>query len=496
MNELILAIDQGTSGTKSVLFDRDGQIFAKGYTESESLFPQPGFVEQDPGQIYQNMLDSVTRCLADAEEKDFAVRDRVKVVGISNQRETFLLWDKKGLPLCNAIVWQCKRSVSVCERLKNTALEAEIKSRTGLIVDPYFSGAKLTWMMENCSDIKNTVSERDVYFGTIDTWLLYKLTDGQSYFTDITNASRTLLFNIHTLQWDDTLIKGLGVEGIHTPDVKPSSYKFGFSDFEGRFREAIPINSMIGDSHGAAFGEGCLEPGQAKATLGTGSSILWNTGQKPVTSGHGMVTTTCWSTPDRLDYALEGIIVTCGATIKWLRDQIGLFTSSSETEKIAQSLENNGGVYLIPAFSGMGAPYWKMDAHASIVGLTFGVSKDHIVRAALESVAYQIKDVVSAMEKDSGIVLSELKVDGGMVANHWLMQKIADLLGVRISTIGIEEVSALGAAYMAGLEFGLYKSLDELAAMRSSMQFFEPNPDSKDIRKSHAIWQTLVNKHC
>ena len=496
MSELILTIDQGTSGTKSVLFDRRAQIIARGDVESQSYFPQPGFVEQNPVELYENTLASVKLCISEATKNNPKVSSRIRTIGISNQRETFLLWDQKGKPLSNAIVWQCKRSIPVCERLKGSEVEDKIKTRTGLILDPYFSGAKLSWLIENSLKVKEAVTGGNAFFGTIDTWLLFKLTKGQSYFTDFTNAARTLLFNIHTLDWDETLIEAFGAKGIHTPKAVPSSFKFGSSDFDGIFPEPIPITGMIGDSHAAAFGEGCFQPGQAKATLGTGSSILCNTGSSPSTSDHGMVTTICWSMEDRIDYALEGIIVTCGATIKWLRDQLGVISSSAETEAIARSLDDNGGVYLIPAFSGMGAPHWKMDARASIVGLTFGADKKHVIRAALESVAYQIKDVISSMEKDSGITLSELKVDGGMTGNRWLMQRIADLLGVRVATIGLEEVSALGAAYMAGLEAGIYKNIDELVTLRDTIQYFNPNPESDEPMKSYSVWQSLVNKHC
>lgn len=496
MSELILTIDQGTSGTKSVLFNDKAQIIARGNVESQSYFPQPGFVEQNPVALYENTLSSVGLCLLEAERNNPEVLHRIGTVGISNQRESFLLWDQKGTPLCNAIIWQCKRSIPICERLRGSTIEGEIKTRTGLILDPYFSGPKLAWIIENSLEVKEAINRGGVFFGTIDTWLLFKLTQGQSYFTDFTNAARTLLFNIHTLDWDKTLIKAFGAEGIHTPKAVPSSFQFGLSDFGGIFPKPLPITCMIGDSHAAAFGEGCFHPGQAKATLGTGSSILCNTGASPATSNHGMVTTICWSTKHRFDYALEGIIVTCGATIKWLRDELGILTSSSETEAIARSLDNNGGVYLIPAFSGMGAPHWKMDARASIVGLTFGANKKHIIRAALESVAYQIKDVISAMEKDSGITLSELKVDGGMTGNRWLMQTIADLLGVRVATIGLEEVSALGAAYIAGLEATIFEDIDQLETLHSTVQYFEPNPESNELLKSYVTWKSMIDKYC
>lgn len=491
MNKLILAIDQGTSGTKSVLFDDQGKVVGKASNELASYYPEVGFVEQGPNDIYFNALNSVVNCLANVPE----AAEKVAAVGISNQRETFLLWDKNGDPLTRAISWQCKRSVNLCERLKGTDSEAEIKARTGLIVDPYFSGSKLAWLINNNPKVKEAVKSGNAYFGTIDTWILYRLTKGSSYYTDYTNASRTLLFNIHTLAWDETLLEIFGAKGLNLPIPRPSSSKFGKSDFDMLFPWPVPITGMIGDSHAAAFGEGCFAPGEAKATLGTGSSILCNVGSKPKTSQEGMVSTISWSTENRVDYALEGVIVTCGATVKWLRDQLELFESNEETEAMAESVEDNGGVYLIPAFSGMGAPHWKMDAKASIVGLTFGADKNHVARAALESVAFQIKDVITAMEKDSGTPLSELKLDGGMTSNRMLMQLIADLLGVRIVTIGMEEVSALGAAYMAGLEMGIFESVDALKSLQTEQEIFEPG-NGELIKAAHEIWREMIAKHC
>lgn len=342
--------------------------------------------------------------------------------------------------------------------------------------------------------MKDAVRSGKARFGTVDAWLLYRLTKGASFFTDYTNASRTLLFNIHSLDWDETLINAFGAKGLALPKPCPSSFDFGASDFEGLFSRPVPICGMIGDSHAAAFGEGCFSPGEAKATLGTGSSILCNIGSKPKTSDHGMVTTICWSVQDRVDYALEGVIVTCGATIKWLRDQLGILASSGEVEAMARSVEDNGGVYLIPAFSGLGAPHWKMGAKASIVGLTLGSNKNHVARAALESVAFQLKDVIVAMEQDSGAPLSGLKLDGGMTHNSLLMQLIADLLGVRIATIGLEEASALGAAYMAGLKVGVFQDIEELASLHAEEKVFEPGKGIK-IRKNYEIWLQMIAKH-
>jgi glycerol kinase len=496
MGKLILAIDQGTGGTKTILFDAQGTVVGKAAAALQSVYPQVGFVEQDPQDLYENVLRSVRQCLGDASKVDPQAPERVAAVGISNQRETFLLWDGGGHPICNAVVWQCKRSVPICERLKGTSVEAEVRARTGLIIDPYFSGAKLTWLLENNPSVRKGVRSGQVYFGTVDTWILFKLTKGDSYRTDYTNAARTLLFNIHSLSWDATLIDAFDATGLRLPEALPSSHVFGASDFEGLFPKPIPIAGMIGDSHAAAFGEGCFQPGEAKATLGTGSSILCNIGPRPSASDHGMVTTICWAAEGRVDYALEGIIVTCGATIKWLRDQLGLIVKSADTESMALAVEDNGGVYLLPAFSGLGAPHWKMDARAAIAGLTFGANRNHIARAALESVAFQIKDVIEAMGQDSGTPLSELKVDGGMTGNRLLLQLIADLLKVRVVASGLEEVSALGAAYLAGLGSGVIGSLADLAPPPGTQSFYDPSGGSGRLEEDHRVWRQMIAKHC
>jgi glycerol kinase len=493
-SQYILAIDQGTSGTKTVIFDSEGQIVAKAAEPLKSCFPQPGFVEQNPIEIYQTVLSSVKRCLKEFVETTSSSLTEITCCGISNQRETFVLWDDSGEPLCNAVVWQCKRSVDICNRMKDSEAEGEVVGRTGLIVDPYFSGTKLIWLCENNSRVKNAVDAWRAYFGTVDTWLLFKLTGGQSYFTDYTNASRTLMFNIHDLRWDRYLIERFNLKNLNLPQTEPSSYAYGQTDFEGLLPNKIDITAMIGDSHAAAFGEGCFEPGTAKATMGTGSSILLNTGSGPVRSKAGMVTTICWSMPGRVDYALEGIIVTCGATINWLRDRLGLFADSNETEEMAVSVEDNNGVYLVPAFSGLGAPHWKMDAKAAILGLTLGCDKSHVVRAALESIPFQIKDVIAAMEQDSGIQLQGLKVDGGITANRFVMQFLADLLNTNVVNIGMEEVSALGAAYMAGLQKGIFRDIDQLKKLSVAEKQFSPKPDTDKAHNSYEGWKDAVQR--
>ena len=487
-NTFILAIDQGTSGTKAIVFDREGRMVAQATEPLSSSFPAPGLVEQDPRGIYLNVLAAVKVCLERFRADVSPDLTQIACCGISNQRETFCLWTPSGTPLCDAIVWQCKRSVDICSRLKDTSVEQEVVQRTGLIVDPYFSGTKVLWLYENDPRIRAAIDAGHALFGTVDAWLLYNLTGGRRFFTDYTNASRTLFFNIEHLRWDEDLLKRFNLQGLRLPEANPSSFPYGSSDFEGLLPREIPISAMIGDSHAAAFGEGCFTAGTAKATLGTGCSILLSTGSKRIASTTGMVTTICWSTADRVDYAMEGIIVTCGATINWLRDSLGLFAESRDTEIMARSVPDSNGVYLVPAFSGLGAPHWQMDLKAAIMGLTFGCNKNHIVRAALESIPYQIKDVVGAMEQDSGIPLRQLRVDGGITANRFVMQLLADLLQSDVVNIEIQDVSALGAAYMAGLQQGLYHSVDQIAKLSPARKSFVPGSDA-DRQKAHALHQ-------
>lgn len=497
MNEtFILAVDQGTSATKTVVFDTCGRIVAQATEPLKAYFPQPGFVEQEPLEIYQNVLASVKQCLEQYREAVSHDLTKIKTCGISNQRETFVLWDRAGIPLSKAIVWQCKRSVDICNRLKGSGLEEKIKQRTGLMIDPYFSGTKLLWLYENDSRVRQAIDAGNAYFGTVDSWLLYKLTHGSKYFTDYTNASRTLFFNLDQLQWDRGLLDEFGFTKLQLPQVKPSSDLYGVSDFEGIFPFDIPVGAMIGDSHAAAFGEGCFSPGTAKATLGTGCSILLNTGAQRITSTQGMVTTICWSTEERVDYALEGIIVTCGATINWLRDNLGLFDQDRETQEMALAAGDSQGVYLVPAFSGLGAPHWQMDLKAAIMGLTFGCDKNHIVRAALESIPFQIKDVIAAMEQDSGITLQQLQVDGGVTANRFVMQFLADLLGTNVVNIGIQEVSALGAAHLAGLQQGIFSKVDRLSQCDVNETVFAPgtNLNQETIQKHYDGWTKAVRQ--
>ena len=489
---LVLAVDQGTSSTKTVVFNEQGKAVAKGTEPMTTHYLEHGFVEQNPQEIYNNVLKSVQKCLDDFRTKGEDLND-IKSCGISNQRETFVLWDKAGEPLYNAVVWQCKRSTEVCARLRENGLEQKIKERTGLLIDPYFSGSKAIWLFENNPEVKRAIESGEAFFGTVDTWLLYKLTEGRHYLTDHTNASRTLFFNLHTLSWDQELLADYGLTGLQLPEIQPSSSDFGASNFGGLFENPLAITAMVGDSHAAAFGEGCFSPGIAKATMGTGSSILMNIGSQPQFSERGMVTTIGWSMGDHVEFALEGVIVSCGATIEWLKTNLGLFAESHETEAMATSVEDSCGVYFIPAFSGLGAPYWDMNRKASISGMTFSTNKNHIVRAALESIPFQIKDVITAMEADTGINLEALKVDGGLTSNHFVMQLLANLLGKPVVNLGLAEVSALGAAYLSGLQSGVYPSIDYLSTLyKGTTQVTIPDESRETAKKQHQGWLQAI----
>lgn len=496
MKKYILAIDQGTSSTKTILFDELGQAAAKGSVELKTNYFDNGFVEQNPEDIYQNVLDSVHQCLNDFIQKDLNTADIVSC-GISNQRETFVLWDKDGKALAPAVVWACKRSIAICTDLIKKEQNDFIKQKTGLLLDPYFSGTKLLWLLENDPELKEKVVNGEVYFGTVDCWILYKLTNGTQFKTDYTNASRTLLFNIHNLEWDAEILASWGLSNINLPLACPSSYDFGIVDWEKILNLenhlSIPITSMIGDSHAATFGEGCFEKGTAKVTLGTGSSIMMNIGDKGVLSNFGMLTTICWSTENRVDYALEGAIVSCGSTIEWLKNELQLFSSPTETAAMATSVTDNAGVYLIPAFSGLGAPHWQMSRKASIKGMTFGTTKNHIVRAALESIPYQIKDVVQAMEQDMQAALKSISVNGGMTQNKFVIHFLADLLGIPLNKQRNLDVSALGAAYLSGLKSGVYESIEQLTAInKKQTEQVVANTNNKLPENSYHGWKKKI----
>lgn len=488
----ILAIDQGTSSTKALIFDQNGEIMARGVAPLETLFLKDGWVEQDPFGIYQNVLQAVQLCLDDFTAKGGDVT-QIQTSGISNQRETFVLWDTQGQPLYNAVVWQCKRSTQICERLIAQGLQDQVSNSTGLLLDPYFSGTKLIWLYENDPKIQAAIDRGEAYFGTVDTWLLYQLSGGKTFATDYTNASRTLFFNLHTLEWDNDLLERFKLSRLNLPEVKASSAYFGETDFAGLLPKPISIQAMIGDSHAAAFGEACFKPGDAKATLGTGCSILMNTGKLPTQAASGMVRTICWSTNERIDYALEGAIVSCGATVEWLKNELGLFRDSFETAVMAEAVGNNGGVSIIPAFSGLGAPYWQMNRKASIQGLTFGSNKNHIVRAALESIVFQINAVIRAMEADSQLKVEALMINGGISKNTFVVQALADLLGIPVVHKGMADVSAFGAALLAGLGANVFPSLEAVTQSIPHAKMLMPNPNRYEVIKAeYDKWNTLV----
>lgn len=484
----ILSIDQGTSGTKTLIIDEQGKVCAKGSVALKTNYLSNGFVEQDPEEIFQNVLSSVKQCL----ETFAGDINNIVTCGISNQRETFVIWNKDGKPLYNAVVWQCKRSIEICERLKQQGLQEMIKQNTGLIIDPYFSATKLIWLYENDEVIKKAVDDGNAHFGTVDTWLLYKLTNGKNYSTDYTNASRTLFFNLSTLSWDKELLHEFGLSKLNLPECKSSSNHFGKTDFNKLLQQPISIAAMIGDSHAAAFGEGCYTQGTAKATLGTGCSILMNIGDEIKYSNNEMISTICWSTENKVQYALEGVIVTCGATIEWLKNEMKLFEDSKQTEAIATSVEDNNGVYVVPAFSGLGAPHWDMNRKASITGLTFSANKNHIVRAALESIPYQIKDVIVAMEADTKIELQQLMIDGGISSNKFIVQFLSDLLNKPVVNIGIADVSALGAAYLAGLQKKIFKDLEHLSQLQTENRTTNPSGNNK-VQEWNEGWHRAIN---
>lgn len=500
----ILAIDQGTSSTKTIIFDAEGNAVAKGHADLHTDYFDNGYVEQDPEGIFQNVKDSINLCFKEFTNKGFEL-NQIASCGISNQRETFVVWDKEGKPLAPAVVWACKRSVAVCQKLIANGQNDFIKERTGLIIDPYFSATKLLWLIENDTALKAQVENGEVYFGTVDCWILYKMTNGKVFKTDYTNAHRTLLLNINTLTWDSEILKMWGLEKLNLPEVCASSFYFGDWSDEDFFGNAddrrsathkIPITAMIGDSHAATFGEGCFEQGTAKVTMGTGSSIMMNIGDKPVVSKNGMLTTVCWSTEGRVDYALEGAIVSCGSTIEWLKNELGFFQNPADTEAMAASLTDNAGVYLIPAFSGLGAPHWQMDRKASIEGMTFGTTKKHIVRAALESIPYQIKDVVAAMQKDMDKPLKSISINGGLSRNKFVLHFLADLLEIPLNRQSNPDVSALGAAYLAGLKSGVYQSIEQLKALNlAKTSTVEPNKANALVHKGYEGWQSLIKKN-
>lgn len=491
LKKYIIAIDQSTSASKIILFNKEANLVHRISIPHQQFYPQPGFVEHDAMEIYENVLTGLSKLIEDTH----ITAEEVAGIAITNQRETALIWDKTtGLPIANAAVWQCQRGATLCKELINTQWKSTIRDKTGLIIDPYFSASKLRWMMENTDGLTEKVKQGDLMLGTMDSWLLYKLSGGKVHATDYSNACRTLLFNIHTLKWDVDLIDLFKLDQSMFPEVKYSDEIFGTTDPSILFDEAIPISGLIGDSHGALFGQNCFAPGMAKSTYGTGSSMMMNIGLKSKKAPEGLVTSIGYSCNNKIHYVFEGNIHCTGDTINWLKNEVQLISDTSETEPLAQSVDNNNGVYFVPAFVGLGAPYWDNDARACLSGMPRNTTKAHIVRAALESIAYQVKDLVSLMEEKGDIPLKELRVDGGPTRNGFLMQFQSDILNRNVACSQIEEISALGATFLAGLATGFWGNLDEIAAMRIAGKNFHPQMEEETMQQLNAGWKKAVER--
>ncbi len=491
MKEGILAIDQGTTGSTALVFSRQGEILGRAYAEITNHFPQPGWVEQDPEEIW----DTSRRVMVQALRASGVGTEGLKAIGITNQRETTVLWDRKtGEPVHRAVLWQSRQNAPLCERLRAEGLEPEIRRRTGLLLDAYFSGTKIAWILERHPETAMRARDGGVLFGTVDTWLLWKLTGGKVHATDPTNASRTLLYDIHERKWSEGLCARLGVPRAMLPQVRPSSGPFGETAASDGLPGGVPVSGVAGDQQAALYGQQCWEPGQAKNTYGTGCFLLMNTGERHPISEGGLLTTLCCGPRGEPAYALEGSVFTAGAAVQWLRDGLGLIASAGETAALAASVPDASGVYVVPAFTGLGAPYWDMEARGAIVGLTRGVNRAHIVRATLESMAYQTRDVVEVMNADSGVFVRELRVDGGASANDLLMQFQADLLGVPVERPDLVETTAAGAAYLAGLGVGFWSGPEELRRARRAERTFAPSLDEPSRDRLYEGWKKAVRQ--
>lgn len=489
MKQFILALDQGTTSCRAILFDKDGAIQAVQQQEFPQIYPQPGWVEHDAIEIWQTQLMVAKELL----RKQNLTAANIAAIGITNQRETTVIWDKNtGAPIANAIVWQDRRTAGICDQLKKDGHENYIREKTGLVVDAYFSGTKVKWLLDHVPNARERAKRGELLFGTMDTWLVWNLSGRKLHLTDVSNASRTLLFNIHTLDWDDKLLEILDIPKEILPEVMPSSHKYG-DTHEKLFGGPIPIAGIAGDQQAALFGQLCHSKGLAKNTYGTGCFMLMNTGEEPVVSRSGLLTTVAWSLEGKVNYALEGSVFIAGAAIQWLRDGLKIIDESPDSEFYAMKVTASDGVYVVPAFAGLGAPYWDMYARGAIFGLTRGTSKAHVIRATLESLAYQTKDVLEAMEKDSGIQLKALRVDGGASANNLLMQFQADILGVPVERPKIIETTALGAAYLAGLATGFWSKAD-LEKKWQLDEAFEPQMSDSERNKLYSGWQKAVKR--
>lgn len=470
MDKYIMALDLGTTSCRCIIFDKNGRICSAAQKEFTQYFPQPGWVEHDAEEIWATQ----TGLMYEAMSKIDITINEIAGIGITNQRETTVLWDKEtGRPVHKAIVWQCRRTAGYCDELKNLGMAEFFRSKTGLVLDAYFSATKLRWLLDNAAGARERAEKGELLFGTVDSWIIWKLTGGKVHVTDYSNASRTMLFNIHTLKWDEEILRVLKIPQQILPEVKPSSHVYGYTDSK-LFGREVPIAGAGGDQQCALFGQTCFERGEVKNTYGTGGFMLMNTGTAPVNSHNGLVTTIAWGVDDKVEYALEGSIFVAGAAVQWLRDELGLIRDAAESEVLAKSVPDANGCYVVPAFVGLGAPYWDQYARGAIVGLTRGVNRKHIVRATLESIAYQVNDVLMAMQEDSGMAITSLRVDGGACDNDFLMQFQADILNTSVVRPYCIETTAMGAAYLAGLAVGYWRSKEEILANHVIAAEFKP----------------------
>ncbi len=485
----ILSLDQGTTSSRAILFNNSGEIVETAQQEFEQFFPKPGWVEHDANEIWTSILASIATVLRKAE----VAPDQIAGIGITNQRETTVVWDKlTGKPIYKAIVWQSKQTDEICKELKDQGFEQLFREKTGLLLDPYFSGTKVKWILENVDGAKEKAERGELLFGTIDTWLVYKLSGGKAHITDYSNASRTLMFNIYALDWDEELLEILSIPKSMLPKVRPSSEIYANTIDYHFFGHEVPIAGIAGDQQAALFGQACFDDGTVKNTDGTGCFMLMNTGERGVVSKNGLLTTIAWGIDGKVEYALEGSIFIAGSAIQWLRDGLKLIETAQETEDYSVIVDSTDGVYMVPAFVGLGSPYWDSEARGAVFGLTRGTTKEHLIRATLESLAYQTKDVLDVMIADSGIQLKTLKVDGGAVTNNFLMQFQSDILGVPVERPIVQETTALGAAYLAGLAVGFWKNKEEIQENRKVDKIFTSNFDTDKQRELYANWKKAI----
>ncbi len=490
MEKYILALDQGTSSSRAIVFDQYGQTKAVSQKEFTQIFPKPGWVEHNPMEIWSSQASVIAEAITSIDINGL----NIAAIGITNQRETTIVWDAEtGEPVYNAIVWQDRRTSEFCDCLKRDGRTDLIRSKTGLIIDAYFSATKILWILENVPGARKRAEEGKLRFGTVDTWLIWMLTRGEVHVTDVTNASRTMLFNIHTLEWDKELLNLFGIPESMMPQVKSSSEVYGYTKTT-LFAHEVPIAGIAGDQQAALFGQMCTEPGSVKNTYGTGCFMLMNSGERPIMSSNNLLTTIAWKIGDTVNYALEGSIFVAGSVVQWLRDGLGIIRSSSEVEALAASVPDNGGVYFVPALTGLGAPHWDQYAKGSIYGLSRGSSAAHIARAALEGIAFQTMDIVNAMQKDAGVTLKELKVDGGASRNNLLMQFQADILGTSVIRPIVTETTALGAAYLAGLAVGYWESIDHIKSQWGVEMEFRPEASKDTVAELKAGWAEAISR--